>query len=543
MAQEGEGRWTKPPMVSWYDPGQLANTGVQVILSTLLGSMIDARRFAAVEGKDQDCIVDYTDKQEIWFDYMADTGDGWNATYTMAYLLSSPRITLEPGKELQRADFAILGGDEVYPVASRNNYAMRLVWPFNEAARNLGQSGNKEHLRDIYCIPGNHDWYDSLASFTRRFCSGRRIGSFQTRQIRSYFVLKLPHNWEIWAADIQLGHDIDVHQFKFFREHGKSLSPNHRVLVALAEPDWLYGQRSGENLHFNIERLERAVEGSGAKVRLEVAGDIHNYQRYEGVRDPDPDKGDRPQGARRRYPPYEQTKLVSGGGGAFLHPTHTFSRESAAGGGFACKNRYPGARRSAWLSCGNLFFALKNWKMAGLLGLTYLLMFWNVSSDVDLLSFPIAYPGSFVLVLALLASLCAFADLKGVGRLVWGLAHGAAHVTTAALSWHWAYRLVPAHSLSYPGLEIYMPRAVVFLLGALLGGTLFGLYLFLSVNVFRVHENEAFSSLRIDNYKHFLRCHLTADGLKIYVIGVDKVASDKNFHPVTTHLIEVLDIR
>ena len=199
MAQPDERRWKKPRMVGWFDPSQLARAGLQALLSTMLGSMIDTRRFGAVEGKDEDCILQLSpgDGESFSFDYLADTGDGWHATYTIAYLLSSPQIKLTTGETLPRADVVLCGGDQVYPVASKLAYAQRLVWPFNEAARRLGQDHDEHALRELYCTPGNHDWYDSLAAFTRRFCSGRRIGCFKTRQTRSYFVLKLPHHWQI----------------------------------------------------------------------------------------------------------------------------------------------------------------------------------------------------------------------------------------------------------------------------------------------------------------------------------------------------------
>lgn len=544
MPRDPESRWEKPKMVDWYDPVQLAKTGMKTTLSTLLGSMVDTRRFAAIEGKDEDCVVDYSAKgDELWFDYMADTGDGWDSTYTMAHLLSSPKIRTASGEELPRANFVILGGDEVYPVASRMAYAQRLAWPFNEAARDLGQFGNEKHLRDIYCVPGNHDWYDSLAAFTRRFCCGRRIGCFQTRQIRSYFVLKLPHHWQIWAADIQLDHDIDLHQLKFFGEHARTLSAQDRIILCFAEPDWVYGQRSEEGLHDNIERFERMAEARGAKVRAELAGDIHNYQHYEGIRDPDPDEK-RGKDQPRRYQAYEQTKFVSGGGGAFLHPTHSFSSEAQAGEPFRCTNRYPEARASRWLSFYNLFFAFKSWKMSALIGAVYLLLFWTVPQQVNWLTYPIDHPGSSFLMLILVGGLCAFSDLRGIiKRILWGALHGAGHVVLAWLTWLWAPRILPESWLVHSLIQTYLPRICVFILGGLLGGTLFGFYLLVSLNLLKIHENEAFSALRNPHCKHFLRFHLTADGLRIYVVGVRRTAPEERPHPVPTHLIEVITIR
>jgi len=531
MAEAREARWKKPEMVHWYDVGQLADTGTYVFLSTLLGSMIDTRRFPPLEGDDEHCIVDYSDASEVWFDYAADIGDGWDATYTMAYLFSSPEIELQPGTKLPRARFLVLGGDEVYPRASKNEYAQRLVWPFNQASRNLGHyspdqdAAKPEHLRDIYCIPGNHDWYDGLAAFTRRFCNRRNIGSFQTRQCRSYFVLRLPHRWQIWAADVQLGHDLDVHQLNFFRKHAESLEAGTRVILCLAEPEWVYGERSREDLHFNIERLERMIEAKGGKVPLQLAGDIHNYQRYEGPRNPG-----------GGHESYRQTKIVSGGGGAFLHPNHTYPERRQLPRGFTCENRYPDARTTWRLSFGNLLFAFKNWRLSCLLGLVYLILFWSVPVQHIGRTFPLENPGSALLMILLFMGLWYFSDFRvRTYNFFWGLAHAAAHVGAAFLTWLWVPGL-------FPDTWAYVPRLAVFLVGSAFGGTVFGLYLLLSLNVFKIHENEAFSSLRIPNYKHLLRFHLTENELKLHVIAVDKTAGEDATHPVPTRLIEVRSI-
>jgi hypothetical protein len=61
--------------------------------------------------------------------------------------------------------------------------------------------------------------------------------------------------------------------------------------------------------------------------------------------------------------------------------------------------------------------------------------------------------------------------------------------------------------------------------GGLAAGTLFGVYLILA-NWFRFHEDSAFSSLRIPDYKNFLRLHISRNGLRIYPIGVDKACQD-----------------
>lgn len=55
-------------------------------------------------------------------------------------------------------------------------------------------------------------------------------------------------------------------------------------------------------------------------------------------------------------------------------------------------------------------------------------------------------------------------------------------------------------------------------------GAVFGAYLYVSLNVFECHYNEAFSALRISSYKNFLRLHVQPNGdLEVFAFGIDKM--------------------
>jgi hypothetical protein len=69
--------------------------------------------------------------------------------------------------------------------------------------------------------------------------------------------------------------------------------------------------------------------------------------------------------------------------------------------------------------------------------------------------------------------------------------------------------------MSYPTLMI--------VLGALVGGSLWGLYWVLTGLFGRMHSEQAFAALRIKNYKNFLRLKFEPDKLTIYPLGIDKV--------------------
>ena len=78
-------------MVGWFDPGPLISTAVDVVVSTTFGRHSDYRMIEALATADQadyfNCAQDPDggERSEIWVDYVADTGDGWNSTYAIAY--------------------------------------------------------------------------------------------------------------------------------------------------------------------------------------------------------------------------------------------------------------------------------------------------------------------------------------------------------------------------------------------------------------------------------------------------------------------------
>ena len=56
----------------------------------------------------------FSEKDDFWFDFMADTGDGGNSSYAIARLLAQPHIrTLKDDSplKLKRGDLLLIGGD------------------------------------------------------------------------------------------------------------------------------------------------------------------------------------------------------------------------------------------------------------------------------------------------------------------------------------------------------------------------------------------------------------------------------------------------
>jgi hypothetical protein len=87
-------------MVGWFDPGQLARTGFEVLVSTLFGRHADHRILEALGQKDALKPYDYTRREDgqprdhLWLDYVGDVGDGWNPTYAVAHALAQPMLRL-----------------------------------------------------------------------------------------------------------------------------------------------------------------------------------------------------------------------------------------------------------------------------------------------------------------------------------------------------------------------------------------------------------------------------------------------------------------
>jgi Calcineurin-like phosphoesterase len=517
-------------MVGWFDPGQLARTGVEVLVSTMFGRHADHRILEALGQKDLKP-HDYSRRGDgqprdgLWLDYVGDVGDGWNSTYAVAHTLAQPTVRLvDRGTTIDapRGEILIFGGDQVYPTASNSEYRRRLVAPYETALWHTAPPHP-----EAFAIPGNHDWYDSLVSFTRQFCSGRWLGGWQTRQTCSYFALKLPHGWWLLGTDVQLGSDVDTAQVEFFRRVGEQMGPHDGVILCHAEPHWitsaLYERWDPDASERNIVYLEERV--LAGRVRVFIAGDLHHYRRHEAA-----------DGTQ---------KITCGGGGAFLHPTHgpdveTIPERDLNGRvrrTFRLAASYPSRATSWWLTWRNLAFPVLNPRLAGFTLILYLLLGWAVVGPMEgfggyalgdaaqaILVDLGQRVGMSVVLVALIAAVILFTDTHStLQRVLGGGLHGLAHLVAMLVTgWAGARLLAMWGPEGWP----WWLGALVGLAigGAVMGPIILGLYLLLSLNLFGRHGNEAFSALRIQDWKSFLRLHIDSAGrLTIYPIGIRRV--------------------
>jgi hypothetical protein len=594
-------------MTGWFNPVMLMQTAVRVAISTVFGQFADKREAMAatnaVAPQPFDNSFDYSQRrpgEDFWFDFMADTGDGWDSTFAMARLVSQPSIVTEATGTLPRGQVLMMGGDQVYPTASRAEYGDRLLLPFTEACE-LQAKDWPEPVPDLYAVPGNHDWYDGLNSFFGLFCRrrirnesaisaerpGRRIAGWQTQQTRSYFAISLPGKWWLWGTDAQLAGYIDQPQVEFFRHVAKYwMEPESKLILSVGDPIWAYLDDKAPDQKFGsfsyLESIADKVD-RGHQLRVVLTGDSHHYARFT-------EDG-------RHY-------ITCGGGGAFLHPTHqlnsrkfhwNFPRpgekpdKKSGGRDFelqadAC---YPSRRKSFWLTFRNFAFALLNpW-----FTLTYFLLYLTFNWMLDFisrmsgsgalvnalidkkeagdglrlyLSLLVSSPWSFLLMLTAIGGYYYFADAptSRLQRLGIGILHCAAQTITAVVVTWFVVGCVSrgwgdvANMTAFISEDfadwVYRKRALAALLigtaaAAFVSATLFGVYLMTMLSLFGRHWNEAFSALRIRRFKCFLRMKIDKAGaLTIHAIGLDKVPKTRRskapYPTLEPHLIETIVI-
>lgn len=307
----------------------------------------------------QTFIADFrTGRGEVWFDYIADTGDdaqvmgglAWNIQRTLA-----ADSLGEAHPELRAGEFLFVGGDTAYHVADETTLRRRFVTPWNAAH----ERGDARPRRPIFAIPGNHDYYDHLVGFNRLFrrpypdgaTSVLGLTGFYSAQEASYLRIRLPHDWELWGVDLQ-SHGLDYRQRLYFRSGER---PTRLILCTPTPPvsfDRVLVARDPRDKERQayLQLLDPSPEpdpttptpgfdpaftpDSGGQppvpgtCRLHLSGDDHHYARYDG------------RSSRGPVTPTSVATVVSGGGGAFTHPTEHSC------GPLACAVKYPDRQTS-----------------------------------------------------------------------------------------------------------------------------------------------------------------------------------------------------
>ena len=547
--QRDQLRFTPQPATQWFAPGVLAKAGLRVVLSGAFGEFLDKRELQA--SVEVEPLSHRLAEAEVWFDFVADTGDGFDATYTIAWLAGQRTLTPDGSPAaLPRGSLLILGGDEVYPVGNADAYEHKFSGPWRASL-----PWTSKDSPDLYALGGNHDWYDGLTAFIRIFCQKKWVGGRQTRQTRSYFAIELPHRWWLWGIDIQLDSYIDEPQLRYFEDACQRMQPGDRVILCTATPSWIDVRKDPRGFK-NLAYLEnRLIKPRGARLMLSLSGDTHNYAHYVSADG--------------------EHKLHAGGGGAFLHPTHNLhaSLDLPVDPANVHETRHyertavypptPASRRTALAA---VFLPLRNPSFIAVPGLLYVLLGWSsqfslrafaVSSKIvpsssiehtaphvgagDFLLGLVRNPISVLVIVGFLLGLAAFAKppykwqggKKLVSKAVMGVVHLGFQLTTMTLVGLLAVRV--ADGVFGKGLWFTITLLVVMgAVGGVIGGMVTGLYLGLATAIpgIEAHGNETFSSMRLTSYKNFLRLHLDGDGvLHVYPIGVDRAHTSWKLDP------------
>lgn len=505
-----------PSMTSWFNPKLLAQLLGRVITADVFGQYADRRLIeAALDSKEEDFAKRDDISQTlipdgngaVWVDFVADLGDGFDSTYAVAYLLAQPQLQFGD-IILPRGSALVMGGDEVYPTATRDEYNVKTRAPYQFAFPKQESSPRPK----VLAIPGNHDWYDGLVNFLAFFCREKpsSIGNWQTCQRRSYFGVKLnEHTW-LWGIDIALVADMDQPQADYFVAIAKGMPQNSNVILCSAEPGW-YGAEQETNSFRTLSYAAWIAENAGKsiKIPLVLSGDTHHYSRYASD--------------------FGTQYVTAGGGGAFLHGTHQLPEKIHAKWLHQSKpilsleSCYPTKAQSKSLLWGDWKFPFLNPEFSLLLGMLYAVYAFILSqlprADVNVILFAIMAAG--------------FVGYSGYqekfSKKIVGLSLVHVGVQFVALKflasmWMWLDAKTFAFSTVGPWWAWFLELALLMgLIGSPVAGFIFGLNLFLTCRYANMNHNDAFSAMRLNSFRNFLRIKLVGNQITIFPIGLDFV--------------------
>jgi hypothetical protein len=529
---------TYPGMTRWFDPVLLIKLLWNVIVSGVFAQYADRRLIIAALDtcpspdlikRAEDAALKPAPDGTVWLDFVADLGDGFDSTYAVALLAGAQSLSID-GLTLPRGQALVFGGDEVYPTATAAAYSHQMGDPYKFALPD--PNPKSPDGIPVYAVPGNHDWYDGLVHFLAFF--GRHkswhMGAWRTSQRRSYFALKLTDKWWIWCTDIQLADDMDQPQADYFKIIAEGMPRDTKIILCSAEPGWLYtktNRKSFEIVDYAAQIAHAADRNLSIPILL--SGDTHHYSRYaseDGLQ-----------------------FITSGGGGAFLHPTHQLEDEiefvwvnkktkvslkrdpstNKPTDNVAC---YPTRDRSRTLLWRNLWFPITNWDFALGLGVIY----WIFSVAVSLRhSVDMYVLAGAIFIWAFVGYTRRQEKSDACAVYISGILQGLAHTYTLVKLTNHALFLNEGHFNGGGPWDVWLwlmsLAGEVGLPGGVIGAAIFGVNLLVTCRFFRLNTNDAFSALRLDTYKNFLRIKITGDEVTIYPIGLDKVPKRSEWTP------------
>lgn len=204
----------------------------------------------------------------------------------------------------------------------------------------------------LFSIPGNHDWIDTLTTFRKWMIEKTWIGGRFMPQRSSFFLLKLPHNWFVICMDTGSDQDINTAQRNYFLHAIEThMNAESCVILTCHEPGWLFNAMEHRTTPLQPE-VDAVARHLGTRMRLRLAGDIHNYSRHVPL-DPLSEAA---------------TLIVSGGGGAYMYGARDDcvieqGTRYMRAGAFPRNNTYMSMASRLW------GFRVINWKADLIIGL------------------------------------------------------------------------------------------------------------------------------------------------------------------------------
>jgi hypothetical protein len=308
---------------------------------------------------------------------------------------------------------------------------------------------------------------------------------------------------------------MDQPQADYFVAIAKGMRQGANIILCSAEPGWYKAADEGDSfrtLSYAAWIAENAKDDSGKekglKIPLVLSGDSHHYAHYYG--------------AGTHY-------ITSGGGGAFLHGTLELATKIEANwlrdekATLNLERCYPTQGESKQLLDGNKNFGVLNPGLTLALAILYLFYSFVLTTrphwDVVLVEFFLLFgalwaysryqEGHSSLEIVGAAGLQALAHML----VIVGISFLAVLISNWLLNWvdwHWL------------GWLVYL-SVFVFTLGRWAAGHIFGRTLLITCRRYGINNNDAFSAMKLDSYRNFLRLRIVGDTLTVFPIGLDKV--------------------
>jgi hypothetical protein len=313
---------------SWLRPTVLWQSRNDKVASWIRDGVIEQRR-AWVKRRaakvDRNFTIDRSQLGDFAFILLGDTGEGDASQWAVAEAMKSLS---------EDTAFMFIASDVIYPTGELSDYERKFLDPY------------QFYKPPVYAVPGNHDWYDNLQGFMLSFCdedgpapkpirtgrarldprepvrrllwrksSGVPSNAMQTYRSKRrlldppqpgpYFAIDC-ERVRIVGVDTGINNVIDADQARWLRE--VSAGPKPKILIT-GKPIVVNNQHEPSGIEGSTDTIDDIVRAAEHRYVAVFGGDIHNYQRY-------------PVDVGGRVIQY----VVCGGGGAFMHATHTIPK-------------------------------------------------------------------------------------------------------------------------------------------------------------------------------------------------------------------------